>query len=182
MKLIALLSMIVSLSAFAAGKYSDESFVICDVEISKWSEVKKLGQLDIAPDSKDPFIHCARPSQLFDVMNKYFKGTTQVILVTHASKVASILKYENNYPHLYGSLSLKDVLFSMVKAPETNGSYTLPEEFLANDLVLGCQLVRNDWCAGNVRWNCSEAYSVECKGTTQRSYLKADAEALRKRL
>lgn len=129
MKILSLILTFFSVSSYAAGKYSDENYVICDVEISKWYEVMEKGQLDIAPDSHDPFIHCARPSQLHYVMNKYFQGTTQVILVTHPSKVKSILRYENNYPHLYGSLLLKDVIFKMVKSPERDGSYTLPKVF-----------------------------------------------------
>lgn len=113
----------------AAGAYSDEKYVICDVDVRLWSQVKAQGYLDIAPDSHDPFIHCARPSQLHAVMNKYFKGTTQVILVTHPSKVSSILRYENNYPHLYGKLMLKDVIYKVIKAPDANGYYSLPKEF-----------------------------------------------------
>lgn len=179
---ILLVTLAISQVAYSAGIYSDENYVICDVDIKLWPTVKAQGYLDIAPDSHDPFIHCARPSQLNYVMNKYFKGTTQMILVTHASKVGSILKYENNYPHLYGKLLLKDVVFSFIKAPEADGTYSLPPVFSANELKLHCELVRQDMCVGDVRWNCSEAYAVECKVRTKRSYFKSDAEALKQKI
>jgi uncharacterized protein (DUF952 family) len=181
MKFFVLGSLLLSQLSFAGGKYSDEAYVICDVESSKWTSVKKQGYLDIDPNSPDKFIHCARPSQLHSVMNKYFKGTTQYILVTHASKLGSILKYENDYPHLYGKLNLKDVEFSMVKAPDSKGYYDLPKIFSANSLRLSCGLVREDMCVGNVRWNCSEAYKVECTGHTG-SFFEEDAEKILKQL
>ncbi len=82
----------------ARGAYSDEDYVICDVDVRLWPKVQRKGYLEVAPGAPDPFIHCARPSQLYDVMNKYFAGTTQVLLVTLVSEVSSIVRYENNYP------------------------------------------------------------------------------------
>ena len=102
------------------------------MNIREWGKVKKQGYLDIAEGSKDPFIHCARPGQFYQVMNKYFQGTTQVVLVTHASLVGEILKYENDYPHLYGRLYLDKVVYRMVVTPDSSGHYELPEIFNAN--------------------------------------------------
>lgn len=131
--LMLFLSLFVPFFAHAQGIYSDETVVICDVPLRDWKRVWESGYLNINSDSKDPFIHCARPSQFYYVMNKYFKGGTWVVLVTYAERVQHILRYENNYPHLYGSLDLREVVHTMEVSPDENGHYSLPAIFAGND-------------------------------------------------
>ena len=66
--------------------------------------------------TSEGFIHCSKPNQVIDVVNKHFKGEKSLfILCIDEDMVTSEIKYENKhgntelYPHIYGELNLNSV-------------------------------------------------------------------------
>jgi len=128
MKFIAIILVFTGVtSAWAAGLYSSEDYIICDIEEAAWPGLEVL--YPVAPDS---FIHCARPSQMLYVMNKYFTSESYRILVTSKDKVASPVVYEGKsystlYPHIYGPLAISEVIYSFNIKRNGLGKFELPK-------------------------------------------------------
>jgi uncharacterized protein (DUF952 family) len=65
---------------------------------------------------KEGFIHCCTPSQLAGVLDRYFKGATDLVLLhLDESKLKAELKYEastneEKFPHLYGAINQEAVM------------------------------------------------------------------------
>ncbi len=60
---------------------------------------------------REGFIHCCTPTQLAGVLERYFKGKTDLVLLyLDESKLQAELKYEvstndEKFPHLYGAIN-----------------------------------------------------------------------------
>lgn len=81
------------------------------------------------------FIHCSTREQILGTANSYFKGKNDlVILCIEADRVQAPIKYEHpegdprTFPHIYGPLNIKAVLFAVDFPPEADGSFRLPDE------------------------------------------------------
>lgn len=65
---------------------------------------------------REGFIHCCTPSQLKGVLERYFKGKTDLVLLhLDESKLKAELKYEvstndEKFPHLYGPINREAVM------------------------------------------------------------------------
>lgn len=118
------------------GKYKSDDYIVCDFEERFWTTFLETGIY--SPDSlhSEGFIHCAYPHQVCYVMDKYFKADSYRILVFKKSELSEHLKFEgvnatNLYPHLYRPVLKSDVLDSWNIQRNEQGSFDLPEEFIA---------------------------------------------------
>ena len=65
---------------------------------------------------KEGFAHCCTPAQLSGVLERYFKGKTDLVLLhLDESKLKAELKYEastndEEFPHLYGAVNREAVV------------------------------------------------------------------------
>lgn len=65
---------------------------------------------------KEGFIHCCTPAQLPGVIERYFKGKSDLMLLyLDESKLKAELKYEasisdEKFPHLYGAINWDAVM------------------------------------------------------------------------
>lgn len=84
--------------------------------------------------SDEGFIHCARPGQLYYVMNKYFKADSYKIFVSHKDKLGDKLVYEGKdpsdlYPHLYRRFNKADNIYDFRIDRNEDGTFHLPRIF-----------------------------------------------------
>lgn len=77
----------------------------------EWSDFKESGFFEGTElDKKDKFIHLAFEDQYPALLEKFYKGVDQVVLVEIDSKKLNNLKIEANkpggteYPHLYSTI------------------------------------------------------------------------------
>jgi uncharacterized protein (DUF952 family) len=135
MKKMILIIFIVSLNVMAQGKYSDsEIYVICDVPMENFGNYYLDGYFETESLKTEGFIHCARPSQLQYVMNKYFKSDDYMLFITTKEKLGNMLIYEgddssNTYPHLYRRFESSDVINLIAVTRDVYGRFILPNQF-----------------------------------------------------
>ena len=86
----------------------------------RWDEW--TSQREFAPEAyeKEKFIHCCKADQIQGVLDRYFKGSTHLLLLClEEQKLTAPLRYEpgtNNelFPHLYGTIN-KDAIIEIRK-------------------------------------------------------------------
>lgn len=129
-----MLSLCTVLNAMSEGKYSSEDFVICDVPEKEYAEFLEKGFFKTTSLEEEGFIHCAKPSQLEYVMNKFFEGDSYRLFISTTKKLGDKLKYEgkdenNQFPHLYRPFYRKDIIESMNIKRNEDGNFSLPVVF-----------------------------------------------------
>lgn len=84
-----------------------------------WNDFQEAGSFLGSPiDLEDGFIHFSFAHQLYETARKHFVGQRELILLAVASApLGDALRVEisrggDNFPHLYGSLKIQDVLWS----------------------------------------------------------------------
>jgi uncharacterized protein (DUF952 family) len=83
---------------------------------SEWKEAKIKGQYESASLKEEGFIHCSLPTQIPGVLERYFKGKTDLVkLVIDTDKLTSQYIYDwstsvaDTFPHVYGPINLDAV-------------------------------------------------------------------------
>jgi len=83
----------------------------------EWNEAMKTGQLVAASLALEGFIHCSTKEQVDGVLNRYFKGKTDLVKLTiDADNLTNRLQYDlapsigQEFPHVYGSINLSAVM------------------------------------------------------------------------
>jgi len=84
---------------------------------SAWEQAKADGTYTAPSLNNEGFIHCSQEDQLADVKERYFKGTTDLVLLTINTDLLSsqfIFEWspsvQNTFPHIYGPIDLKAVV------------------------------------------------------------------------
>ena len=85
--------------------------------ISDWHNALEQGSYTAGSLEKEGFLHSSYDHQLRGVVERYYKGSTDLILLhIDESKVTSEIKYELSpsvnevFPHIYGPLNLDAVV------------------------------------------------------------------------
>jgi len=84
--------------------------------LQDWQSQENKAEFFPADYFKEGFIHCCTPSQLAGVLERYFKGKTDLILLhLDESKLKAELRYEvstneEKFPHLYGAINREAVM------------------------------------------------------------------------
>lgn len=115
-----------------AGTYGSEDIVVCDIPQSLYDTFERTAKVHPQDLSSDPFIHCARPSQMQRVMDKYFKEDEYWIFIMNVQKIQTKLRYEGQsystlYPHVYGFISVKDISYDFKIKRNAQGKFILPD-------------------------------------------------------
>ncbi len=105
---------------------------------SEWNQAR-LVQVYMADSlNTQGFIHCSTREQILGTANAYFKGKKDlVILCIESDRVQAPIKYENSeeearsFPHIYGPLNIKAVLYAIDFPPQPDGSFQLPDDLLS---------------------------------------------------
>jgi len=115
-----------------------------------WIEALTVGQL-IAPSvATEGFAHCSTEHQMVDVANKYYRGTSDMVLLNiDLSKLASVLKFEPPahldgspalpheplFPHIYGPINLDAVIEAIDFPCDEQGVFTSPPQLNTFSIV-----------------------------------------------
>jgi uncharacterized protein (DUF952 family) len=98
-----------------------------------WREAETNGRFTGAPiDVADGFIHFSTAGQVKETAAKHFAGQTGLLLVAiDAARLGAALKYEVSrgdalFPHLYGVLDLKAVLWVRPLPLGADGAHQFP--------------------------------------------------------
>lgn len=101
---------------------------------SLWREAEASGVFDGAPvDIADGFIHFSTASQARETAAKHFAGQDNLLVAAiDASKLGAALRYEPSrggalFPHLYGSLSLDNVVWVKPLPLGPDGLHLFPQ-------------------------------------------------------
>ena len=113
------------------------------------------------------FTHCAKPSQLEYVMNKYFKADSYVLFISASYLLGSEVKYEgrdesNLYPHLYRRFNKADALEVINIHRGSDGKFILPSVFIKPKMCLESGMsCRSAKCCPGL--NCSGRENYLCE-------------------
>ncbi|MBZ9907580.1 MULTISPECIES: DUF952 domain-containing protein [unclassified Mesorhizobium] len=98
-----------------------------------WREAEAKGRFAGAPiDTADGFIHFSTAAQARETAAKHFQGQTDLLLVAvDGTRLGDALKYEISrggalFPHLYGVLDLKAVLWVKPLPLGADGTHQFP--------------------------------------------------------
>jgi uncharacterized protein (DUF952 family) len=85
--------------------------------LSWWEAAKKAGQLSSPRFDEEGYIHCATEQQIEGVLERYFRGQTDLVRLTiDKAKVKPPLVYElagklnEVFPHIHGPINLDAVV------------------------------------------------------------------------
>lgn len=102
---------------------------------AEWQQARLIQAYMADSLSTEGFIHCSTREQILGTANAYFKGRKNlVILCIESERVQASIQYEHPegdprvFPHIYGPLNIKAVLFTVDFPPEPDGSFKLPKE------------------------------------------------------
>jgi uncharacterized protein (DUF952 family) len=91
--------------------------VVHILPVNEWEAVQARGEIEYRPDTFEQvgFIHCSRPEQVPDVVNHFFPGREDLLLlVIDPARLKAPLRFdavgEEFFPHLYGPLNLDAVV------------------------------------------------------------------------
>jgi len=108
-----------------------------------WVEAQANGQLVAQSVATEGFAHCSTEHQIVDVANKYYRGTSNMVLLNiDPAKLASVVKFEPPahldgspalpheplFPHIYGPINL-DAIIEVIDFPcDDQGYFTSPPQ------------------------------------------------------
>ena len=84
---------------------------------TEWQNAKANGFYEASSLPIEGFIHCSKAEQVDGVLERYYKGKTDLVkLVIEPQKLNNQLVYElapsinQEFPHIYGSINLDAIL------------------------------------------------------------------------
>ena len=108
-----------------------------------WAEAQANGKLVASSVATEGFAHCSTEHQMVDVANKYYSGTSNMVLLNiDPTKLTSQLKFEPPahldgspalpheplFPHIYGPINL-DAVIEVIDFPcRSNGEFAAPPQ------------------------------------------------------
>lgn len=106
-------------------------YKICPASL--WQEAKAKGVFDGAPvDHRDGYIHFSTAQQVKETAAKHFAGMEDLLVIgVDSTRLGEQLKWERSrgdalFPHLYGVLALKDILWVKPLPLLEDGTHQFP--------------------------------------------------------
>jgi uncharacterized protein (DUF952 family) len=108
---------------------------------SAWGEARQAGEYRAESLTTEGFIHCSTNSQILPVVEKYYMGQQDLLLlVIEPEQLSSDLKWEppsggtpppgvpegDLFPHIYGPINLEAVVKTVDLTSHPDGHYNLP--------------------------------------------------------
>jgi uncharacterized protein (DUF952 family) len=98
-----------------------------------WASALQQGSYTADSLSTQGFIHCSTEQQILGTANRYYKGRTDLVLLSiFPEKLTASLRYENLeggaslFPHIYGPLNLEAVESMKPFQPQSDGTFISP--------------------------------------------------------
>jgi len=115
-----------------------------------WADAQARGQLVAPSVATEGFAHCSTEHQMVGVANKYYRGTSNMVLLNiNPTKLTSQLKFEPPahidgwpalphepmFPHIYGPINL-DAVSEVIEFPcDDHGTFTTPAQLKTYSVV-----------------------------------------------
>ena len=117
-------------------------------DAARWDRAKTTGDLHAESLLTDGFAHCSTPAQIIGVANRFFRGSSGLVLLAiDESLLTPPLKWEPpahpdgspavageaEFPHVYGPINLDAVTEAVPLLPMADGGFTeqqLPSHWL----------------------------------------------------
>lgn len=108
---------------------------------SAWGEARQAGEYRAESLTTEGFIHCSTNTQILPVVEKYYMGQQDLLLlVIEPEQLSSELKWEppsggtpppgvpegDLFPHIYGPINLEAVVKTVDLTSHPDGHYNLP--------------------------------------------------------
>jgi len=108
---------------------------------SAWMQARQSGEYRVESLDTEGFIHCSTGSQVLPVVEKFYKGQSDLLLLMiDPSLLASDLKWEppsggtpppgvpegDLFPHIYGPINLNAIVKAVDLESNPDGNYNLP--------------------------------------------------------
>lgn len=79
---------------------------------AEWEQWQVEGTFEGTPlDQADGFVHCSTREQVPGTIDRFFNSETGLVMVTlDTDEFGDHVKWENDFPHIYGALTLEDVV------------------------------------------------------------------------
>ena len=100
---------------------------------AEWTQAVERHRYDGSPlDRKDGFIHFSRGPQVAGTLAKYYADANDLVLVAIDEAGLEDLRWEPSrggqlFPHLYGTLALRHVVWVKPLTRGKDGAFVLPE-------------------------------------------------------
>jgi uncharacterized protein (DUF952 family) len=102
--------------------------------LADWSAAQEQGVYTTGSLASEGFIHCSKPEQILRVVNSFFTGRRDLILlVIDPARLTSELRWEPGvdihsdlFPHVYGTINLDAVMEALALEPQADGTFILP--------------------------------------------------------
>lgn len=111
------------------------------IPMQDWEQTQREGKYQPASLAKEGFIHCSTAAQVCATANRFFRNQSDLLLLAiDASRVEATILFENleggqeQFPHIYGTLSLDAVVAAIPFPALDDGTFHLPQQ--ATDLLL----------------------------------------------
>ena len=78
--------------------------------VAEWTAARRRGA--VAPESLaiEGFVHCSTPEQIDGVVERYYRGRDDLVLLTiDPGVVPADVRWENGFPHVYGPIPVAAV-------------------------------------------------------------------------
>lgn len=111
-----------------------ESLIYHIAEQQNWREALETGEYRASSLEDEGFIHCSQREQVLATAERYYHGRVGLVLLEiRADPTAVEVRYEASaqgelFPHLYGPLPVQLVERVLVFEPQTDGTFTWPED------------------------------------------------------
>ena len=93
-----------------------------------WLKAQDAGVYRAESLGTEGFIHCSRPAQALDVLNRFYQGVLDLLLLwIDPRQVEADIRWEavdgDEFPHIYGPLNLDAVIAVDELSPDADGVY-----------------------------------------------------------
>jgi uncharacterized protein (DUF952 family) len=113
--------------------YSGDDYVVTEIPLKDYQSFLDKHFFETDSLHKDGFIHCAKPSQMPHILEKYFVEDEYVVFVSSKNILGADLVYEgkdqnNLYPHLRRAFKETDLVATFMMKRNSAGQFDLPIE------------------------------------------------------
>jgi uncharacterized protein (DUF952 family) len=97
--------------------------------VQGWQEARRRGRYEAESLQSEGFIHCSRPHQVVEVLNRLFRGRGDLLLLAiDPARLTPELRFERaengqEYPHIYGPIDLAAVTAARAILPGQDGRF-----------------------------------------------------------
>ncbi|MGB0523085.1 MAG: DUF952 domain-containing protein [Flammeovirgaceae bacterium] len=114
-----------------------DQYILHITNPTAWAEAQTTNSYTADSLHSEGFIHCSTFAQVIGVVNQWFKGQSDLLLLiidtkrlTHEVHYEDLYNHGDAFPHLYGPLNVDAVIDHVPLTPNAAGIFEFPEELM----------------------------------------------------